>query len=55
MRPREAKLAALRTAIERGDASGVGKGDAFASARKAMKLSKKSAAIMRDALPQRAT
>lgn len=38
----EAKLAALRTAIAEGDASGVARGDVFASVRKALKLPAKS-------------
>jgi antitoxin ParD1/3/4 len=33
----EAKLAAMRTAIDEGDASGVAKGDVFAQVRKAIK------------------
>jgi antitoxin ParD1/3/4 len=36
----EAKLAALRAAIDEGDASGVVKGDVFAQVRKALKLGK---------------
>ncbi len=36
----EAKLAALRKAIDEGDASGVAKGDVFAQVRKALKLKK---------------
>ena len=35
----EAKLAALRTAIDEGDASGIAGGDVFARARKTLKLS----------------
>jgi antitoxin ParD1/3/4 len=34
----EAKLAALRTAIDEGDASGVAEGDVFARVRKTLKL-----------------
>jgi len=34
----EAKLAALRTAIDEGDASGVAEGDVFARVRKSIKL-----------------
>ena len=34
----EAKLAALRTAIDEGDASGIAEGNAFARLRKALKL-----------------
>jgi antitoxin ParD1/3/4 len=34
----EAKLEALRAAIDEGDASGVSKGDVFAQVRKALKL-----------------
>ena len=34
----EAKLAALRAAIDEGDASGVAEGDVFAQVRKALKL-----------------
>jgi len=34
----EAKLAALRTAIDEGDASGVAEGDVFAQVRKTLKL-----------------
>ncbi len=34
----EAKLAALRTAIDEGDASGVAEGDAFARVRKTLNL-----------------
>ena len=34
----EAKLAALRTAIDEGDASGIAKGDAFDRVRKTLKL-----------------
>jgi antitoxin ParD1/3/4 len=37
----EAKLAALRAAIDQGDASGVAEGDSFARVRQALKLSKK--------------
>jgi antitoxin ParD1/3/4 len=37
----EAKLAALRTAIDTGDASGVAEGDPFARARQKLQLSKK--------------
>jgi antitoxin ParD1/3/4 len=37
----EARLAALRTAIDAGDASGVAEGDSFARVRQALKLSKK--------------
>jgi antitoxin ParD1/3/4 len=36
----EAKLAALRTAIDEGDASGVADGDVFARVRKTLSLSK---------------
>ncbi len=36
----EAKLAALRKAIDEGDASGVAKGDVFAQVRKTLKLKK---------------
>lgn len=36
----EAKLAALRAAIDEGDASGIAKGDSFARVRKVLKLSK---------------
>lgn len=35
----EAKLAALRTAIDEGDSSGVAEGDVFARVRKKLKLS----------------
>jgi antitoxin ParD1/3/4 len=38
-RQHEAKLAALRAAIDEGDASGIAKGNAFARVRKALKLS----------------
>jgi antitoxin ParD1/3/4 len=38
----EAKLHALRVAIDEGDASGVVKGDAFAQVRSALKLKKSS-------------
>jgi antitoxin ParD1/3/4 len=38
----EAKLTALRAAIDVGDASGVVKGDVFAQVRKALKLTKNS-------------
>ena len=34
----ETKLAALRTAIDEGDASGIAKGDVFAQVRKTLKL-----------------
>jgi antitoxin ParD1/3/4 len=34
----EAKIAALRSAIDEGDASGVAEGDSFARVRKALKL-----------------
>jgi antitoxin ParD1/3/4 len=37
----QAKLAALRAAIDEGDASGVAAGDAFAQVRKALKLTAK--------------
>jgi antitoxin ParD1/3/4 len=37
----EAKLAALRTAIDDGDNSGVARGDSFARVRQTLKLSKK--------------
>jgi hypothetical protein len=37
----EAKLAALKTAIDEGDASGVAKGDSFARVRQTLKLSQK--------------
>ena len=37
----EAKLAALRTAIDEGDASGIAKGSAFDRVRKILKLRKK--------------
>jgi antitoxin ParD1/3/4 len=37
----QAKLAALRAAIDEGDASGVASGDAFAQVRKALKLTAK--------------
>jgi antitoxin ParD1/3/4 len=37
----EAKLAALRTAIDQGDASGAAPGDSFRRVRKALKLSKR--------------
>jgi antitoxin ParD1/3/4 len=37
----EAKLAALRTAIDTGDASGVAEGDSFAHVRQKLQLSKK--------------
>jgi antitoxin ParD1/3/4 len=36
----EAKLTALRTAIDEGDASGIAKGNVFAQVRKALKLKK---------------
>ncbi len=36
----EAKLAALRTAIDEGDASGIARGDVFAQVRKALKVKK---------------
>jgi antitoxin ParD1/3/4 len=36
----EAKLTALRTAIDEGDASGIARGDAFARVRKKLHLSK---------------
>jgi antitoxin ParD1/3/4 len=38
----EAKLQALRTAIDEGDASGVAEGDVFAQVREALRLSAKS-------------
>jgi antitoxin ParD1/3/4 len=38
----ESKLAALRAAIDEGDASGVVEGDVFVEVRKELKLSKKS-------------
>ena len=38
----ETKLAALRAAIDEGDASGVVEGDVFVEVRKELKLSKKS-------------
>src|SRR5580704_15706473 len=38
----EAKLAALRTAIDEGDASGVAGGNSFERVRQTLKLSKKS-------------
>jgi antitoxin ParD1/3/4 len=38
-RHHEAKLAALRAAIDEGDASGIAKGNAFGRVRKALKLS----------------
>ena len=37
----EVKLAALRLAIDKGDASGVGEGNSFARVRQALKLSRK--------------
>jgi len=37
----DAKLAALRTAIDQGDASGVADGNSFARVRQALKLSRK--------------
>jgi antitoxin ParD1/3/4 len=37
----EAKLAALRTAIDEGDSSGVAEGNSFARVRQALKLSRK--------------
>ena len=37
----EAKLAALRTAIDEGDSSGVADGNSFARVRQALKLSRK--------------
>ena len=37
----EAKLAALKTAIDAGDASGVAEGNSFARVRQALKLSRK--------------
>jgi antitoxin ParD1/3/4 len=37
----ELKLAALRAAIDQGDASGVAEGDSFARVRQALKLSRK--------------
>ena len=37
----EAKLAALKTAIDEGDASGVAEGNPFARVRQALKLSRK--------------
>ena len=37
----EAKLAALKTAIDEGDASGVAEGNSFARVRQALKLSRK--------------
>jgi hypothetical protein len=37
----EAKLAALRTAIDEGDASGVAEGNSFERVRRPLKLSKK--------------
>jgi antitoxin ParD1/3/4 len=37
----EAKLKALRTAIDEGDASGAAEGDVFAQVRRALKLTKK--------------
>jgi antitoxin ParD1/3/4 len=37
----EIKLAALKTAIDEGDSSGVAEGDSFARVRKALKLSRK--------------
>ena len=36
----EAKLAALRNAIDKGDAAGVAKGDVFARVRKSLKVSR---------------
>lgn len=36
----EAKLAALRTAIDEGDSSGIARGDVFAQVRKSLKLKK---------------
>ncbi len=38
----EAKLEALRTAIDEGDISGIAKGDVFAQIRESLKLSAKS-------------
>jgi len=38
----EAKLAALRTAIDEGDVSGVAKGDSFARVRQSLKFSRKA-------------
>jgi hypothetical protein len=40
-RQHEANLAALRTAIDEGDASGIAKGSAFDRVRKILKLRKK--------------
>jgi antitoxin ParD1/3/4 len=40
----EAKLAALRTAIDQGEASGVAPGDSFERVRRKLKLSKKKKA-----------
>ena len=37
----EVKLAALRTAIDKGDASGVARGNSFGRVRQALKLSRK--------------
>jgi antitoxin ParD1/3/4 len=37
----DAKLAALRTAIDQGDASGIAPGDSFQRVRRTLKLSKK--------------
>ena len=37
----EAKLAALRTAIDKGDASGIAEGNSFERVRQTLKLSKK--------------
>jgi len=37
----EAKLAALRTAIDQGDASGIAPGDSFQSVRRTLKLSRR--------------
>lgn len=38
----DAKLAALRTAIDEGDASGIAEGDVFARVRKKLKLERSS-------------